>query len=297
MMHEPPNPITDKSVVRDSLYADPAKLGARIELHARYSTSTQPFPDWELSLTDLDGVQSALDVGCGNGNFLVPLARSLASRNARVVGLDLSEGMVEAARERAVAKGLSCEMRVGDVEDLPFDAGTFDLILANFMLYHVPHLDRAIRELRRVQKPGGTLLAATNGARHMRDLWALAAAAARDVGVPEPVIASLLGRDSALSRMSFSLENGMDSLSRHFADVRMERYPDELRVTDVEPLVRYFASMWTVDMVAQATAAPEGEQRALTQNIIAKFRERAAAHIAANGFIRIAKDSGAFVAR
>jgi SAM-dependent methyltransferase len=297
MVHEPSNPITDKSVVRDNLYADPAKLGARVELHARYSTSTQPVPDWELSLTDLDGVQSALDVGCGNGNFLIPLARRLTSQKARVVGLDLSDGMVEAVGERLAAEGLSCELRVGDVENLPFDAGTFDLILANFMLYHVPHLDRAIRELRRVLRPGGTLLAATNGLRHMRDLWELGAAAARDVGVPEPVIASLLGRDSALSRLSFSLENGMGSLSRHFADVRMERYPDELRVTDAEPLVRYFASMWTVDMVAQATAAPEDEQRALTQNIIAKVRERAAAHIAANGFIRIAKDSGAFVAR
>ena len=146
--------MRDKAQVRDNLYADPAKLGARVDLQRRFSVNPVPIADWELGLVDLSRVQHALDAGCGTGAFLLPLARRLAPYGATVIGLDLAEGTLGQARASMQAEGLPVDCVIGDVEALPFDDSSFDLVLANYMLYHVPDLDRAIAELRRVLRPG-----------------------------------------------------------------------------------------------------------------------------------------------
>ena len=60
---------------------------------------------------------------------------------------------------------------LGDVQELPFPDGTFDAAVAAWMLYHVPDRDRAISELARVLRPGGRLVAITNGRDHLAELW------------------------------------------------------------------------------------------------------------------------------
>jgi SAM-dependent methyltransferase len=290
------NPIRDKAHVRDQLYADPRKLGARIGLHNRFTTNPVRFPEWELSLVDLSAVRRALDAGCGTGNFLMPLARRLAGQGATVLGLDLSAGVLATARARVEAEGLPATCQIGDVEALPFADGTFDLALANFMLFHVPDLDKGISELRRVLRPGGTLLAATNGEGHMRELFELGATACAAAGAPETALASAPTSERQESRLSFSLENGAAWLGRHFAQVRLERHLDALRVTELEPLVAYFASTWALDQVVEAAASAPEERKALRERIIDRFRTLAAERLAAEGCVCITKDPGAFVA-
>lgn len=295
-MPELTNPMTDKTQVREQLYANPSKLGARSDLHARFSINPIDFPDWELGLVDLSAVRRALDAGCGTGNFLLPLARRLTGQGASLAGLDLSAGTLHVAWARAEAEGLPVICQLGDVEALPFVGGTFDLVLANYMLYHVPDLDRAIGELRRVLRPGGTLLAATNGLRTMPELLELEVQAARDAGVGADVLAAQFPADGVTMRSTFSLETGAEWLGRHFAAVRLERYPDELRVTDAGALTDYFASMWRVDMMAQAAASSPGEESAIRERLVTAFRTRAEERIAHDGHVRISKDTGAFVA-
>jgi SAM-dependent methyltransferase len=286
--------IRDKAHVRDELYADPAKLGARIDLHARFSTNPVSLPEWELRLVDLSAVRHALDAGCGTGNFLVPLARRLVGQGGTVVGLDLSAGVLATARARVEADGLPATCQVGDVEALPFADGTFDLALANFMLYHVPDLDKGIAELRRVLRPGGTLLAATNGEGHMREVFDLGTAACAAAGVPEASEAKIFGRQEA--RLSFSLENGAAWLGRHFAQVRLERHPDALRVTELDPLVAYYASTWALDKVVDAAAPAPEERAALGERIVEGFRALVAEQLAEEGYVHVTKDAGVFVA-
>jgi SAM-dependent methyltransferase len=90
---------------------------------------------------------AVLDVGCGPGH----LCAAAAARGARPVGVDLAEGMVAAARR--AHPGL--EFRRADAEDLPFAPASFDAALAAFVVNHLPHPERAARELRRVVRPGG----------------------------------------------------------------------------------------------------------------------------------------------
>jgi len=88
-----------------------------------------------------------LDVGCGPGH----LCAAAAERGAEPVGIDLADGMVRAAREAHPR----LEFRQGDAEELPFADASFDAALAAFVVNHLPHPERAARELRRVLRPGG----------------------------------------------------------------------------------------------------------------------------------------------
>jgi SAM-dependent methyltransferase len=103
-----------------------------------------------------------LEVGSGLGLFADRLVRELASG---VVAVDLSPRMVELARSRGI------EARVADVQDLPYADAEFDVVVANWVLYHVPDLDLALREVARVLRPDGRLVAATFGEDHLRELW------------------------------------------------------------------------------------------------------------------------------
>lgn len=296
-MPDPSDVMRDKTQLRENLYADPGKLGARVYLHARFNTNLVPISAWELDLVDLSGVRCALDAGCGIGVFLLPLARHLAPHGGRVVGLDLAEGTLGQARARAEAEGLPVECVIGDVEALPFADASFDLVLANYMLYHVPNLDRAIGELRRVLRPGGTMLAATNGEGSLREMWQMLGQALARMGAPTSALAQWRQRTSESRGLSFRLENGVEWLGRHFADVRLERYPGELRVSEVEPLVAYLASLWTLDQITQVLAPSAHEQAALRARLLDSFREVVAERIAAEGVVHIHQDTGAFVAR
>jgi SAM-dependent methyltransferase len=131
-----------------------------------------------------------LEVGCGTGAFA---ARCAAELGCHVVALDSSPEMVSAA------KALGVEAMVGDVQRLPFADGSFDGAVAAWMLYHVPDVGLAIAELARVVRPGGRLVAITNGRDHLAELW------------------QMVGAEGFES--SFSRENGGELLERSFEPV------------------------------------------------------------------------------
>ena len=156
-----------------------------------------------------------LEVGCGWGEFA---ARVQDELGAAVVAVDISPRMVELARERGV------DARVGDVEALPFADESFDCAVANHMLYHAADIDRALAELRRVLRPGGTLVATTNGKRHLEELWLL------------------VGRDKSKETRHFFSEDGEELLGRHFEVVRREDVESELTFPHTEAVRGYVAS-------------------------------------------------------
>jgi SAM-dependent methyltransferase len=109
------------------------------------------------------GVDSGhvLDVGCGTGSLAFELARQ--ARIASVKGVDFSEAYVGHARSHNRDARIGFE--VGDACAMPFPDGSFDAALSQLVLQFVPEPERAIREMRRVTKPGGTVAAAVWDAR------------------------------------------------------------------------------------------------------------------------------------
>jgi SAM-dependent methyltransferase len=171
-------------------YADERGLAARMADQVATATGPDPYAVAFEAVAECEP-QLVLEVGCGRGELAERIGREL---DARVVALDQSERMVELTRQRGV------EAIVGDAQDLPFRDGIFDCAVAAWMLYHVVDLHQALRELRRVLRPGGRLVAATSSERNLGELW------------------ELVGRIGAPSG-GFSAENAEGALLRHYTIV------------------------------------------------------------------------------
>jgi SAM-dependent methyltransferase len=168
-----------------------------------------------------------LEVGCGWGELAEWIAREAG---AEVVAVDLSPRMVGLASERGI------DARVADVQALPFPDGAFDVVVAAWMLYHVPDLDRGLGEIARVLRPGGTFVAATNSRFHLHELREL-------VG-------------SGPSTLKFSREDGEDHLRPHFATIDRIDVDGVLELTDRAGIEDYVtASISMSPFVANLPAA------------------------------------------
>ena len=190
-----------------SQYANSANLDARVALHARFSDSTVDWFSWVAGHLALSSADRVLEVGAGNGLLWDRITRVPSLR----VLSDLSAGMVS---------GLAGLALQADVQRLPFPDRTFSVVIANHMLYHVPNIEAAVAECARVLVPGGRLLASTVGEGHMAEIEGL-------MGAP--------------TTWSFTRENGGDLLNERF-DVRVERFPDGLSITEPMAVVNYLRS-------------------------------------------------------
>jgi SAM-dependent methyltransferase len=170
-------------------YGSTSRLETRISVW-RAGPDGRTAQDVALELLAATAPARLLEVGCGTGSLA---ERCAAELRCDVTALDSSAAMVRAT----AAHGLHA--MIGDVQELPFADGAFDCAVAAWMLYHVPDLGRAIAELARVLRPGGRLVAITNGEDSLRELW------------------EAVGSEKLPS--TFSRENGAESLGRHFAHV------------------------------------------------------------------------------
>jgi SAM-dependent methyltransferase len=159
--------------------------------------------------------QRVLEVGAGTGAFAERVRREVG---ADVTAVDLSPRMVELARERGVPASEA------DVQLLPFDDGAFDCAAALWVLHHVPDLDRGLRELARVIRPGGCLVAVAFGRENLADLYEL---------LEQP----------SLGDGGFSRENGEAALARHFARVERRDADGTVVFPDRAAVERYLRSL------------------------------------------------------
>jgi len=219
--------LTDRDHLLERQYRDPSNLQARIALHQRFSTNPQGLPLWFIGRLGIAEKGRVLEVGCGPGGYW-PEVAEMIPLSWDITVSDFSPGMVTRAVERLSALDRPITVVQADVEELPFSDQSFDAVIANFMLYHVPDRSQAFREIHRVLSGNGRFYAMTNGRRHMQELNALVNQVA-----PGTV---------RIEESGFGLENGPAQLTRWFDHIHVVPYPDALHVTEVEPVLAYVRS-------------------------------------------------------
>jgi SAM-dependent methyltransferase len=193
------------------------------------------------------------------------------------MALDLSRGMLLGLRQA----GFAGPVLETDAQALPLAAASAGTAMANHMLYHVPDIVLAALELRRVLRPDGVLLAVTNGRDHLAELGR----------VLDQSVSELAGRPFHLDRSGerFTLEDGHDLLAVAFASVDCHHRRTELVVPEVDPVMRYLASM-----VGLSPTLPDGVE---FSEVLAAAGRTVAAVIARDGAFRVHVHAGAFVGR
>lgn len=254
-------------------YRRSENLSKRVSLHTHFSVNAYPWQRWVFDHLELPSGAQVLELGAGTGALWRENLDRLPE-TWEVVLTDFSPGMLEQAAENLAERPQPFAFRVADAQALPFEAASFDGVLANHMLYHVPGRERALAEVKRVLKPGGCFYASTVGTGHMYELWALA----------EELVAGIHARARATTA-GFTLENGRPLLERWFSDVHIHLYDDALVVTEAEPLIAYVLSSSTL----LGTPFGAGRERA--------FRTLVERRIATQGRLRIRKVTGLFSAR
>ena len=253
----------DRAFLRDVQYRTDANLAARQSIYAYQ----QPPVDLvgsvlDLALTADQATEVVADIGCGNGLFLAELARR--GYAAHLIGADLSPGMLRAAGQRVRDADLGAPALLGaDASALPLRDGCADLTLAMHMLYHVPSPELAIRELRRITRPGGRLVVGLNGHDHHRELRQLITAALASLGHdPVPMVSD-----------RFDLDRGEILLRRVFTSVTRHDFQTTLMLPNAEPVAAYVRSMSVTSEFADPDRLVQAVTSRLPAGSVAPFQD------------------------
>jgi 2-polyprenyl-3-methyl-5-hydroxy-6-metoxy-1,4-benzoquinol methylase len=211
-------------------YATNDNLRIRHETHDKYTVPKKDFVEWAIKCVQWRGDEKVLDAGCGPGLYYPRFGELLPG--VQYYGMDLSAGMLN---EHPAERG---RLTLSDVTHLPYSDGFFDVVMANHMLYHVEEVEDAVKELRRVLKPGGVMMVATNSMQTMPELQVLMRRAI--VLLTRQGAAQV--RAPSLPSDHFALENGTRILARHFFAVVRYDLPGALVFPDVEPAIAYLES-------------------------------------------------------
>lgn len=250
-------------------YSGDKNLQARINLHAKHSTNKQGFYPWLFTHYQFAANSTILELGCGNGEQWKGRTANLPTGSSLILS-DFSEGMLTAAKENLAPTQDCISFMQIDIQSIPFVDNTVGTVIANHMLYHIPDIDSALSEVRRVLKPGGMFYASTITGGGIRKYL-------HDVMKKLNLDASHFAQE-----IPFNIENGEAILARHFATVKRHDYIDSLAVTDTKDLIAWIESSISMSESTQ-------ENLNLLHDYFEKIR-------VAEGSINISKNACLFVA-
>lgn len=255
--------INDKKVV-EKQYATSANLNTRISIHDKYSTNKQGFGNWIYSHYEIEDGARVLELGCGTGSMWKG-HDELIKKCSELVLSDFSDAMVETTRQ-TIGELPNITYRSIDIQNIPYDDATFDVVIANMMLYHVPDLTKGLSEVQRVLKPNGKFYCATYG----------------EHGIIE-YLSKLLGEYGVEDNVNknFTLQNGEAILSSVFKNIKKVNYEDSLAVTNISDLVDY---IYSLSNMSALSSQPREKIQTLLQN-----------HMV-NGVLTVPKEYGMFIA-
>ena len=209
-----------------------------------------------------------LELGCGNGRLWIENKAKLPA-DCEIILSDISEGMIRDVRREQSLQDDRFSFAAFDCHAIPYEDVSFDLVIANHVLFYCKDVDRVCSEVGRVLKPGGRFVCGTYGVAHMQEVSRL---------VTQFDDRITLSGENLYEH--FGKENGAQALAPYFAEVDWQQYEDALIVTQAEPLIEYVLSC-------------HGNQNQYILEKYNKFRKYVEGQIR-NGYT-ITKDAGIFI--
>ena len=250
-------------------YQNASNISARIRLHEMYSQNQTGWFPWIYHNCKITDGMRILEIGCGDGTLWNENMAKLP-QNISAVLSDISEGMLRDVRRR-IGNDSRFSFQAFDCHRIPFASDSFDLVIANHVLFYCDDIAKVCREVSRILVPGGRFLCSTYGKQHMREITDLVQQFHKEIVLSAEVLYE-----------RFGLENGENLLAPYFPEIQMRRYEDAIEIAEAEPLISYILSC-------------HGNQNQLLLNQYKEFREFVSARVA-DGF-HITKEAGIFLCR
>lgn len=248
-------------------YKNSSNISARIMLHKEYAHNEQGWFEWVFSQCDLSGGEKVLELGCGDGTLWGRNRQKIP--NSSILLTDISDGMIKDVRKN-LADIPEIAYQVMDAHYINSPDETFDVVIANHLLFYLEDLGVALEEIRRVLKPGGRLICSTYSSEHMKEINELVQDFDNRIVLSADRLYEIFGK-----------ENGTSILEKYFAEVEWRQYEDYLIVNNAEALVSYILSC-------------HGNQN---MYIVDKYKEfRSFVKKRTDKGFRITKDAGIFIA-
>ena len=249
-------------------YRNSTNISARIRLHRLFSSNKQGWFPWIYEQCQITEGMKILELGCGNGRLWIENKAKLPA-DCEIILSDISEGMIRDVRREQSLQDDRFSFAAFDCHAIPYEDASFDLVIANHVLFYCKDVDRVCSEVGRVLKPGGRFVCGTYGVAHMQEVsWLVTQFDDR---------ITLSGENLY---EHFGKENGAQALAPYFAEVDWQQYEDALIVTQAEPLIEYVLSC-------------HGNQNQYILEKYNKFRKYVEGQIR-NGYT-ITKDAGIFI--
>lgn len=258
-------------------YQDSSRFNARIYLNHKFRTNKYPWPLWVFDQFEKPEGCRVLELGSGTGMLWTVNAERIPE-NWEVILSDYSQGMLDETRRNLSAIERKFEYKIINAEDIKMPDESFDMVIANHMLYHVPDREKAFSQIKRVLKKNGVLYASTASVMNSHELWKL---------MREFNHVQNQDSDSESVVRNFSLENGEEQLKKVFTDVELRNFPNSLEITEAEAIVNYFLSLNDIQ---------DGEVL-LEESRASEFREFVLEKMKTSGKISATSNSGMFICR
>lgn len=222
--------LTEMEKSLKNQYQNASNISSRINLHSLYSRNQEGWFPWIYRQCRISEGMRILELGCGDGTLWVQ-NRSRLPEDISVTLSDISEGMLRDARRAIGVTDSRFSFEPFDCHQIPYESETFDLVIANHVLFYCQNPEQVCHEVRRILKSNGRFLCSTYGSLHMQEVSRLVQ------DFDERIV---LSADKLYER--FGRENGTDILSPCFAQIVWNGYEDSLLVPDAEPLISYILS-------------------------------------------------------
>ena len=216
--------LLQRSIDSSNLYAD-------IKLQDKFGSNTEGWYTWVFDHMDFKENDQVLEIGCGNGELWLKNINKLKS-NANITLTDICEDMIRDAKENLQSEKYNFKFEVAEPSRLPYENESFDIVIADHILFYMRDLDSVLKEIKRVLKKGGYFYCSTMGNKNMNELEDLILGFSKNIRISRDKISN-----------KFGLENGEKILGKYFKDINLNLYEDKLIINNYIDILEYIYSI------------------------------------------------------